>query len=67
MSNINILDERLDNNKKDIGQFSRDKQRPATLSNFMPQNGPLSKLLSTFREITFSEFKFLTGTSVSNT
>lgn len=57
----------MNNIEKDIRQFNKDKQWPTTPSNFMPQNGLLNELSSTFKKVTFSESKFLVRTLVSNT
>ena len=56
----------IGNNKKDIRSAGINKQKLATL-NWTPPNGLLSKLLSTFKKVTFSESKFLAGTPVFDT
>lgn len=63
----NPLDKRLDNNKKDIRQSDKDKQRPITLFNFTFQNELLNKLSSTIKKVTFSKAKFPAFTAISNT
>ena len=63
----NALDKYLDNNKKNIRQSNRNKQRLVTPSDFTPQNRLLNKSSSTFREVTFTKSKFLAGTLVSDT
>ena len=56
----------MNNDEKDIRPADMDKQRPAT-PNWTPRNGLLSKSSSTFREMTFSESKFLAGIPVLDT
>ena len=56
----------IGNDKEDIRRADIDKQRPAT-PNWTPQNGLLSELSSTFREVTFSKSEFLASTPVSDT
>ena len=51
------------NNEEDIRSADIEKQRPVTPYE-TPQNGLLSELSSTFREVTFSKSKFPAGTSV---
>lgn len=58
----NFLDKCLDNNKENIRQSNRNKQRPATLSNFTLQNRLLNK-----SSPTFSESEFLASTLISDT
>ena len=50
----------IDNNEEDIKQADIDKQRPAT-PNWTSRDRLLSQSSLTFREMTFSESKFLTG------
>lgn len=63
----NTLNKRLDNNKKDIRQFNKNKQKPVTLSNFTRYNRLLTKLFSTFGNIVFNKSEFLVSILVSNT
>ena len=56
----------MNNDKEDIRPANIDEQRPAT-PNWMPQNTLLSKLSSTFKEVTFSKSKFPAGTPVLDT
>lgn len=53
---LNVL---LDNNKKNLRLININEQKLATLSNSMSQNRLLSKLSSTFREVTFNKSEFL--------
>lgn len=62
----NTLDKRLNNNKKDIEQFNRNKQRPASSSNFKYQNRLLNELPLIFQGITFSESEFSAHIPISN-
>lgn len=54
------------NDDKDIGLADIDQQRPTTL-NWTPQIKLLNKLSQNFKEIMFSEFKFLVNIPASNT
>ena len=56
----------IDNNKKDIRLADIGNQKPAT-PNWIPRNKLPSELSSTFRELRFSESKFLAGISLSDT
>ncbi len=56
----------IGNDDKNSRPMDIDKQRPTT-PNWIPRNGLLSELSQNFREVIFSEFKFLVSTSVSDT
>lgn len=56
----------IDNNEKDIKLADIEKQRLAS-SNWIPENRMLSKLSSTFKEVTFNKSEFSTGILVLDT
>lgn len=55
----------IDIDKENIRPGNINKQK-LTTPNCMSQNGLLSESFSTFKEVIFSEFRFLVGTPVVN-
>lgn len=54
-------------NKNNLRLANIDEWKLAPLSCFMPQNGLLNKLFSSFKDVIFSKSEFLASTSISKT